>query len=70
MSTRLIKVMGGLIILLALYIGVHAVTALSGWEHRNKAALGIPDRTPYLELAVALFGLAIGLFIFLKKPKV
>lgn len=64
-----IKGVGGVIILLGLYIGVHAVTAIRGWEHRNKAALGIPDRLPYVELGVALCAILIGFYLLLRKRK-
>lgn len=69
MLNYFIKGMGGVIILLGLYIGAHAVTALRGWEHRNKAALGIPDRLPYVELGVALCAISIGFYVLLKKRK-
>jgi hypothetical protein len=69
MIKYLIKALGGIIILLGLYIGVHAVTVIGGWEHRNKVRLGIQDRLPYVELGVALCAVLIGLYVLLKKRK-
>ncbi|HYP27301.1 MAG TPA: hypothetical protein VE262_11335 [Blastocatellia bacterium] len=69
MGKYVIKVMGGLIILLGLYLGGHGINALRGWEHRNKEAFGISDRAPYVELAVALFGVAVGGWILFRRPK-
>lgn len=69
MSKYLLKIMGVVIILLGLYLGAHGVNVIGGWEHRNKEAFGISDRTPYAELAVALLGIAVGAWILFRKPK-
>jgi hypothetical protein len=61
------RVLGAVILIGGVWVIYHASTTLIGWQHRNKARLGIDDYGPYLELAFGLCVSIIGVWLLLRR---
>jgi hypothetical protein len=65
MSKRVIA--GSLCILVGFFLGYQALGILNDWQHRNKAALGLTEFAPYLELLIGVVLGIIGLWLLFKR---
>jgi hypothetical protein len=65
MSKRLI--IGSLSILVGFFLAYHAIGILTGWQSRNKEALGVIEIAPYFELFIGVALGIMGLWLLFKR---
>jgi hypothetical protein len=61
------KLLGGILILISLFIVYQAYKIFTGWQYRNKVVLGIRDITPFIEIAIAIIIAVIGIALLVKN---
>jgi nitrate reductase gamma subunit len=60
-------IIGSLSILSGFFLGYHAIGILTGWQSRNKQALGVTEFAPYFELLIGVVFAIIGLWLLFKR---
>lgn len=48
-------------------IAYHSINTLQGWQHRNKASLGIQDYSPHFMLVAGIGILILGIWLLLRR---
>ena len=61
------KLVGGILILISLFIVYQAYIIFTSWQYRNKLVLGVRETTPFIELAIAIIVGMIGILLLVKK---
>jgi hypothetical protein len=63
-------IIGSILLLGSFFLGYHAYQSLTGWQYRNRTALGETNLLPYFEIVLTLLLGIAGLWLLFKKPSI